>query len=76
MDSSLGDWDLCNNLTTRDNHSGLVEGDEMGAAIEYLCSASHERRDEGIITVVEGIGPTAAVALPRTTSGSEYHRPR
>jgi hypothetical protein len=71
MDSSLGDWDLCNNLTTRDNHSGLVEGDEMGAAIEYLCSASHERRDEGIITVVEGLWAYSAVALPRTTNGSE-----
>jgi hypothetical protein len=28
--------------------------DEMAAAIEYLCSTLHERRDEGTITIVEG----------------------
>jgi hypothetical protein len=27
---------------------------DLGAAIEYLCSAAHERRDEGTITIVEG----------------------
>ena len=26
----------------------------MGAAIEYLCSVAHERRDEGVITIVDG----------------------
>lgn len=26
----------------------------LTAAIEYLCAAAHERRDEGIITIVEG----------------------
>ena len=26
----------------------------MAAAIEYICSVAHERRDEGTITVFEG----------------------
>jgi hypothetical protein len=31
-----------------------VEG-TLVAAIEYVCGAAHERRDEGTITIVDGI---------------------
>jgi len=31
-----------------------VSQNELPAAVEYLCSRAHERRDEGTITIVEG----------------------